>query len=293
MKRLADWSPEALNKIYLEVLDRLSDGGLSSREKRVYTQRKEAIYCLGTHHDMKDVWKKLLSKKPIESMYLVSAGLIGERHPNTLEIALVSGIQEVIWQSIGIDMDKVSDKKIQLEKITEAIKDLQSHISKSGYADYEDGEILTNILHKRNVEYRNQLSEGIKPQAFLGMTLIDGDAQNELEGFPFEEHKPWSKRTQAQRLAWWTKSAMRIRLTDILDYYSERMSGYLEFHKDHYAIESTRLSLGLSRLMDRLYGKPLDAHVGSMITAIFDDKDSNWDKDRVRKIRSYRATKKK
>ena len=281
MKPLQSWSPDYLHKLYKHEVDKLAHGELNLKQKEVQEGKIEALYRLGTHHDMKEVWEKLLDR---------DADMI--KYPVDKELALVGGILEQIWSNpFGEKQVRPSDKEEQLGEISEKIKELQRLIKKSGEASYEDGQILETILHKRNIEYRNQHGEQVGSQSPNYFKFIDINANAELSQIPLDEHMPWRDRTQAQRLGWWTREAMTLNLTSILSYYSERMGDYSGVYKDHYAKDTSQLSRGLSWLMNELYGKDLDEYVARIINAILDI--DSWDKDKVRKNRSYEKTKSK
>jgi hypothetical protein len=271
MKPLADWSPEALNKLYFEVLERLSDKDLNPRERDVFSQRKGAIYRLGTHEDMRAVWEKLLTREPKQIKYEVDGGLLAINPQNNIEQALVNGIQEVLWHTLGVELEKPRDRKIQLQEIADKVEELKSLINGSGVGLFEDSRVLENVLHKRNIEYRQGLGEDMGSQSFQGVTHIEGDAKSGLAFLRLDEDKPWMDRNLLQQLGWWTREALELNLTDILDYYSERMDGYAKIYKDNYGLIQPKLQRGLYAVMMRLYGSPLHDHVNSIASAILDD----------------------
>jgi hypothetical protein len=298
MKPLQSWSPDYLHKLYKHQVDKLAHGELNLKQKEVQERKIEALYRLGTHQDMKAVWEKLLSKDADMIVY-----------PVDKELALVGGILEQIWiNPFGEPQVRPSDKK-QLGEIAEKIKELQRLINKSKEASYEDKQILKTILHKRNIEYRNQHGEQIGSQSPNYFKFIDINANAELSQIALDEHMPWRKRSPLaelsqialdehmpwrdryplQRLGWWTREAMTLQLTDILGYYSERMGDYSKTYKDHYAKDTSQLSRGLSWLMNQIYGKDLDDYVARIINAILDV--DSWDKDKVRKNRTYEKAK--
>jgi hypothetical protein len=279
MKPLQSWSPDYLHKLYKHEVDKLAHGELNLKQKEVQERKNEALYRLGTHQDMKAVWEKLLSKDADMIVY-----------PVDKELALVVGILEQIWiNPFGEPQVRPSDKDEQLGEIAEKIKELQRLINKSKEASYEDGQILETILHKRNIEYRNQHGEQIGSQSPNYFKFIDINANAELSQIALDEHMPWRDRYPLQRLGWWTREAMTLQLTDILGYYSERMGDYSKTYKDHYAKDTSQLSRGLSWLMNQIYGKDLDEYVARIINAILDV--DSWDKDKVRKNRTYEKAK--
>lgn len=257
-KKLADWSPKLLQNLYASVLERLASDNLNQREIKAFTKRAEAIYRLGTHQDMKGVWEKLLAKKVVFIKY-----------PVDKEQALIGTIQELMWfNSFGAERATPSENTEQLKEISKKIKELQRLIKKSGQASYEDEEVLETILHKRNVEYRNQKGEKIGSQSPNYLKFIDINANAELSTLPLDEHMPWEQRSQAQRLGWWTREAMGMSLNEILDYYSERMGDYSKVYKAHYGQFQPKLIKGLRDLMKELYGSPLEDYVGRIASAI-------------------------
>jgi hypothetical protein len=257
-KKLADWSPKLLQNLYASVLERLASDNLNQREVKAFTKRAEAIYRLGTHQDMKEVWEKLLAKKAVFIKY-----------PVDKEQALIGTIQELMWfNSFGAERATPSENTEQLKEISKKIKELQRLIKKSGQASYEDKEFLETILHKRNVEYRNQHGEKIGSQSPNYLKFIDINANAELSTLPLDEHMPWKQRSQAQRLGWWTREAMGMSLNEILDYYSERMGDYSKVYKTHYGQFQPKLIKGLKDLMKELYGSPLEDYVGRIASAI-------------------------
>ena len=257
-KKLADWSPKLLQNLYASVLERLASDNLNQREIKAFTKRAEAIYRLGTHQDMKEVWEKLLAKKVVFIKY-----------PVDKEQALIGTIQELMWfNSFGAERATPSENTEQLKEISKKIKELQRLIKKSGQASYEDKEVLETILHKRNVEYRNQKGEKIGSQSPNYLKFIDINANAELSSLPLDEHMSWKQRSQAQRLGWWTREAMGMSLNEILDYYSERMGDYSKVYKTHYGQFQPKLIKGLRDLMKELYGSPLEDYVGRIASAI-------------------------
>lgn len=257
-KKLADWSPKLLQNLYASVLERLASGNLNQREIKAFTKRAEAIYRLGTHQDMKEVWEKLLTKKAVFIKY-----------PVDKEQALIGAIQELMWfNSFGAERATPSENTEQLKEISKKIKELQRLIKKSGQASYEDKEVVETILHKRNVEHRNQKGEKIGSQSPNYLKFIDINANAELSTLPLDEHMPWKQRSQAQRLGWWTREAMGMSLNEILDYYSERMGDYSKVYKTHYGQFQPKLIKGLRDLMKELYGSPLEDYVGRIASAI-------------------------
>lgn len=279
-KNLASWSPEYLKTIYALELNRLASGELTQKQKEVFTKKIEALYRLGTHPDMKKVWGKLLARNGAVISYPVDKGLLATKIPVNKEQALVGGIHELIWlNSFATKQILPSKKKDKLGEISKKIKELQRLIKNSGEASYEDMVIIENILHKKNIEYRNQMGEELKFLSFHGMKFIAGDANTDLLASPLGEQTPWMKRSQTQRLGWWTKETLELSLTNILDYYSERMGGYSKIYKNHYGQFQPKLIRGLIVLMKDLYGSPLEDYVGGIASAILN---KEIDKDYVR-----------
>lgn len=268
-KKLASWAPECLKTLYELELIRLADSELSPKQKEVFTKKIEALYRLGTHEDMKEVWGKLLSKDTVAKKYPVHKDLLAVKTPVNNEQILVGGIHELIWlNSFATKQVTPSEKKDQLGEISKKIKELQRLIKKSGEANYEDMVILENILYKKNIEYRNQMGEEIKPPSFHGMKFIDGDAKTDIFTPALGEGAPWMKRSQTQRLGWWAKEALELNFSEILDYYSERMGGYSKIYKSYYGQFQPKLIRGLKILMKDLYGSPLEDYVGRIASAV-------------------------
>jgi hypothetical protein len=210
--------------------------------------------------------KEAIDKKsPIDRSLLATQNLVDKEH------RLIDGIHELIWlNSIGVKQSTPSEKKEQLGQISKKIKELQRLIKKSGEANYEDMVVLENILHKRNIEYRNQMGEELKPLSFHGMKFIEGGANTDLLTSSLGEETPWMARTRSQRLGWWTKETLELTLTEILDGYSERMGGYSKIYKNYYGQFQPKLIKGLIALMKDLYGSPLEEYVGQIASAILD-----------------------
>lgn len=268
-KKLASWAPECLKTLYELELIRLADSELSPKQKEVFTKKIEALYRLGTHEDMKEVWGRLLSKDAVAKKYPVDKGLLAVKTPVNKEQILVGGIHELIWlNSFATKQVTPSEKKDQLGEISKKIKELQRLIKNSGEANYEDMVILENILHKKNIEYRNQMGEELKPPSFHGMKFIDGDANTDILTPALGEGAHWMRRSQTQRLGWWAKEALELNLSEILDYYSERMGGYSKIYKNYYGQFQPQLIRGLKILMKDLYGSPLEDYVGRIASAV-------------------------
>jgi hypothetical protein len=271
-KNLASWSPEYLRILYDLELDRLASGELTHKQKEVFTKKTEALYRLGSHQAMKEVWSKLLEKTMVVDRYPVHKGLLVTKNPFNKEQALIGGIHELIWlNSFGGERAIPSKKKQSLEDISKKIKELQKLIKKSGEAYYEDMAVVENILHVKNIEYRNQMGEELKSPSFHSLNFIDGDVNSDLLTTPLGEQIPWMKRSQTQRLGWWTKQALELSLTDILDYYSERMGGYSKIYKDNSGLPQAKLQRDLYVLMKMLYGSPLHEYVNSITSTILNN----------------------
>lgn len=269
MKPLANWSPEFLKTLYALEVDRLNSGKLTLKQKEVFTKKTEALYRLGTALDMQDVWQKLLAKK---------ATFI--KHPIDKEQALVGAIHELIWLNpFGFKQATPSEKKEELGEISKKIKELKRLINKSGEASFEDKEVFEALLHKKNVEYRNQKGEEIGAQLPNYLKFVDINAGAELSTLPLDEHIAWKRRSQAQRLGWWTREAIGLNLNEVLDYYSQRMDDYSKVYKTNYGQFQPKLIKGLKSLMKDLYGTPLEDYVGRIATVILNKEVS---KDYVR-----------
>jgi len=280
MKPLQSWSPNYLHKLYKHEVDKLAHGELNLKQKEVQKRKIEALYRLGTHQDMKEVWTKLLDRDADAIKYSVEK-----------ELALVDGIHGCIWrEAFGEKRATPKDKNDQLGEVNKAINELQRVIKKSGEASDETHLIVETLLHKKNLEYRNQRGENKSfPENPSWLKLNEGSATQELSQLAFDEHMPWLDRFPAQRLGWWTREAMALNLTEILNYYSERMDYHSQVYDTHYAMESSKIREGLSWLMNQIYGKDLNEYVARIMNAILDV--DSWDKDKVRKNGSYKKAK--
>lgn len=259
MKPLASWSPEFLKTLYALEVYKLKRWELTPKQKEVFSWKVDALYRLGVHEDMRELWEKLLAKDALL------------KHPVKVEQALIGGIHQLIWlNSYGIKLTTPAEKKEQLGEISKKIRELQRLMKKAGEANFEEKVILETILHKRNAEYRNQKGEKIDMQPSMFLKFIDGNASMELRTLSLDEHMPWNKRNQTQRLGWWTREALALSLNDILDFYSERMGDYTKIYKDHYGQFQPKLIKGLKVLMKDLYGSPLEDYVGRIASAILD-----------------------
>jgi hypothetical protein len=259
MKPLASWSPEFLKTLYALEINKLKRWELTPKQKEVFSWKVDALYRLGAYEDMRELWEKLLAKDALL------------KHPIEVEQALIGGIHQLIWlNSYGIKLTTPAEKKGQLGEISKKIRELQRLIKKAGEANFEDKVILETILHKRNVEYRNQKGEKIDSQPSMFLKFIDNNANMELRTLSLDEHMPWKNRNQAQRLGWWTREALALTLNDILEFYSERMGDYSKVYKDHYGQFQPKLIKGLKVLMKDLYGSPLEDYVGRISSAILD-----------------------
>ena len=274
MKPFKSWTPKFLITLYENEVNKLVHNEYNEKQRQVQSRKADAFYHLGTYEDMKDVWEKLLAYE------------IKSKYPVNVEEALVGGILEQIWiNPFGEKVDTPKEKNQQLGDVTRAIKTLQRAIKKAGEARHENQIIMETILHKKNMEHRNQRGEKFALPANQ-VRYIDINARADLSSFPLDEHMPWKQRNMEQRLGWWTKEAMAVNLTEILDYYSERMTDYSRVYKDHYAKDTSKLCRGLSWLMNQLYGKDLDDYVARIMNVVLDV--NSWDKDKVRKNRSYK-----
>ena len=274
MKPLANWSPDFLRTLYLHEVDKLANGNLTLKQKEVQGKKIEALYRLGTYDDMKDVWARLLARDADSIKYLVDK-----------EMALVGGILEQIWSNpFGEKQDTPSVRNDKIVEVLETIKELQRLINKLGEASDEDKVILESMLHKRNIEYRVQEGEKIGlPPSPNYLKFINTNASFDLRQLPLDEHMPWKDRSQAQRLGWWAREALGLKLTDILDAYSENLAYYSEVYKEHYQKDKPKLIRGLHRLMKELYGSPLDAYVADIVSVILED--YYLDRDNVKSYR--------
>ena len=260
MEPLESWSPQFLKTLYALEVDRLASGGLTQKQKEVFTKKILAIYRLGTCQDMKQVWGKLLVKK---------AQFI--KCPVDKEQALVGGIHELIWlNSFGTKQSTPADKKEQLAEISKKIRELQMLIKKSGEASAENKDVLETIIHKKNLEYRTKKGEILGSKSPNYLKFIDSNANAELSTLPLDEHMPWNQRSQAQRLGWWTREYLALNLIDILDYYSERMGDHTKAYKENYGQFQPKLIKGLKALMKSLYGTSLEDYVGRIASVILD-----------------------
>jgi hypothetical protein len=268
-QNLANWAPEYLKKVYASELDRLANNELTLKQKEVFAKRIEVLYRLGSRLDMKAVWKKLLAKDLVVKSHPVDKGLLAVNASVDNEFLLVEGIIELIWfNSFGVKQSTPSQKKEQFDEISEKIKELQGLIRKSGEAKFEDMTVLENILHIRNIEYRNQMGEQLMPPSFHALKFVEGGVDTVQIKSSLSEQTPWMSRSQTQQLGWWAKEALELKLTDILDFYSERMNGYFKLYKTHYGQFQPKLIRGLIDLMNELYGSPLEDYVGRIATVI-------------------------
>jgi hypothetical protein len=268
-KDLAKWSPNYLKTLYALELDKFTSGDFSEKQKQVLVKRIDALYRLGSHPDMREVWNRLLKKDLIRSKHKVDKGLLATNTPADNEHLLIGGIHELIWlNSFGVKQLTPSQKEKQLGEISKKIKELQKLIRRSGEAHYENLVSFENFLHRKNIDYRNQMGEEVEPTSFHNITLINGNLGTELSTLSFGESQPWLKRTQAQRLGWWAKEVGEVSLTDVLDYYSERLGGYSNLYKKHYGRFQPLLIRGLVVLMKDLYGSPLEEYVGRIASTI-------------------------
>jgi hypothetical protein len=279
-KVFPSWAPEILIDLYKFEAYKLENNEYSQKAKEVQSKKIDAFYRLGTYEEMKDVWTKLLTREAMMISY-----------PIDINIALVDGIHRQIWLNpLGEKQLTPKDKDEQLGEVGKAIKSLQRAIKRVGEATFENPLIIENLLHKRNMEYRNHRGERVEmPANPLYLKFIERNANAELSQLSLDEHMPWKDRTQAQCLGWWTREAISLNLTDILEYYSEKMNFYSRNYRDHYAKDTSRLCRGLSWLMNELYGKDLDDFVARIMNVILDV--DSWDKDKVRKNRSYKRAK--
>lgn len=276
-KEFPSWAPDILIDLYKFEAYKLENNEYSQKAKEVQIMKMDAFYRLGTYEDMKDVWTKLLARETA----MIS-------HPIDINIALVDGIHGQIWLNpLGVRQPTPKEKDEQLGDVGKAIKSLQRAIRKADEATFENPVIVESLLHKRNTEYRNLRGENLElPANSVYIRYIERSAAAELSNLSLDEHMPWKERTQAQCLGWWAREAISLNLTDILEYYSEKMNFYSKTYRDHYAKDTSRLCRGLSWLMNELYGKDLDDYVARIMNVILDV--DSWDKDKVRKNRSYK-----
>ena len=273
MKPLADWTPKELKKLYEHEVYKLAHNEYSDEEREIQERKTEALYRLGTHHRMKEVWEKLLAKDAVVIKY-----------PVDKEMALVGGIHWHIWLNpFGVEKATPEDKTKELKKIVHKIDKLKEDIEKSGHGKDWNVWAMEALLHKRNVEYRKGMGEVIGSQSPNYLKFIDINANAELSQFPLDEHMPWRERYSQQRLGWWTREAMTLKLTDILDFYSELMMDSSEVYKEFYQRDKPKLIRGLQELMNSIYGSPLDSYVAELVSIIFED--DFLDRDNVRSYR--------
>ena len=273
MKPLAKWSPEYLKTLYALEVSKLNQESLTDEQREIQSKKVDAVYRLGTTPRMEEVWGKLLAK---------DADLI--KYPVEKEQALVGGILEQIWLNpFGIEQDTPEEKTKELKKIIKKIEDLKEAIEGSGHASHWDGLTVEALLHKKNVDYRSGKGEVIGSQSPNYLKFIDINANAELSQLPLDEHIDWKQRTQAKRLGWWTREAMHLNITEILDFYSELMKDSSVVYKEHYQKDKPKLIRGLHRLMKELYGSPLDAYVADIASVILED--YYLDRDNVKSYR--------
>lgn len=266
MQSLARWAPELLKTLYNLEVEKFERWELTLKQKEVFSWKVQALHRLGTHGDMRELWKKLLTKDTLSV------------NPFAVERVLVGGIHQLIWlNSHGIKQTTPSQKREQLEEISKKIKELQRLIKKAGEANFEEKVIIETILHKRNAEYRNRSGEKIDSEPSMFLRFIDGNANMELHKLSLDEHKSWEARSQSQRLGWWTREALELSLNDILGFYSERMSDYSKEYKDRYGQFQPKLIKGLKALMREIYGSPYEEYVARIASVILDkDIDKNY-----------------
>ncbi|MBT8547387.1 hypothetical protein G6680_02070 [Polynucleobacter paneuropaeus] len=273
MKPLQSWTPDTLKTLYEHEVYKLAHNEYADEKRELQNKKTEALYRLGTHHRMKDVWERLLAKDGVAIKY-----------PVDKELALVSGIHGLIWLNpFGAKQATPGDKTKELKKIVKKIEDLVEDIENSGHASYWDEMAMETLLHKRNVDYRKEKGEVIGYQSLNFLKYIDINANAELSQIPLDEHMPWRDRLQAQRLGWWTREVMQLNLTDILNFYSELMMDSSEVYKENYEKDKPKLIRGLQRLMQSIYGSPLDTYVAELVSVIFED--DFLDRDNVKSYR--------
>lgn len=280
MKPLKSWTPKHLERLYQIEAAKTTQNNYTLKQKQTQGKKIDALYRLSTYEDMKDVWENLLSRDAVTIKYNVEK-----------EIALVSGIHEFIWKyGFGDNPPRPKDKDDQLWEIASKIKELQRLIAKSPEAGFENLNTIESLLHKKNLEYRNEKGEKKSfPEDLSWLKFNDGNALIEYSQITLDEHMPWNDRTPTQRLGWWTKEAMALSLTEVLEFYAKRMGDYSKIYNANYAKDTSKISRGLSWLMNNLYSKYLDDYVARIMNVILDT--DSWDKDNVRKNRTYKKNK--
>jgi hypothetical protein len=295
MKPLQSWTPDTLKTLYEHEVYKLAHNEYTDEEKGLQSKKTEAFYRLGTHLDMKEVWEKLLAKDRVAIKHPVEKNMgewaklltkdgLAIKHPVDKELALVSGIHGLIWLNpFGAKQATPEEKTKELKKIVRKIDKLKEGIENSGHASYWNEWAMEALLHKKNVDYRKDKGEVIGSQSLNRLKYIDTNANAELSQFPLDEHMPWGKRYSQQRLGWWTREAMTLSLTEILDFYSELMMDSSEVYKEFYQRDKPKLIRGLQDLMNSIYGSPLDDYVAKIAGIILDD--YYLDRDNVKSYR--------
>jgi hypothetical protein len=273
MKPLANWSPVGLKRLYENEVYKSAHYKYTDEQKEAQIKKTEALYRLGTQEEMKEVWEKLLAKDAVVIKY-----------PVDKEMALIGGIHGLIWLNpLGAEQATPEEKTKELKKIVHKIEKLKEDIQNSGHGSYWNEWAMEAFLHKKNIEYRNKKGESIGVQSPNYLKFIDINANAELSQLPLDEHMSWSKRSQAQRLGWWTREAIGLSLAEILDFYSELMLHSSDVYKEYYEKDKPKLIRGLQRLMKSIYGSPLDDYVAKIAGIILDD--YYLDRDNVKSYR--------
>ena len=277
MKPLSDWSPQFLKTRYKQEVDKLSWKEFTEEQKQVQLENIEAVYRLGTYQTMKEVWSKLLAR----DTFL--------KYPVDKEMALVGSIcDRMCLYAFGGVQDTPEAKTKELKKIIHKIDDLKEKIQNSSHASFWDTKAMEALLHKKNIEYRNKNGESIGAQSPTYLKHVSGNAGQAMSITSLDEHMPWLKRTSAQHLGWWTREALGLSLSEILNFYSELMEDVSEVYKENYAIRTSNMSRLLSSFMEEMYEQPLDEYVASIMCAIYGN--DSWERDKVRKLRGYKKT---
>lgn len=259
MKELKNWAPEFLRSLYTLEVGKLKIYKLNPKQKAALSWKLNALYRLGTHEDMREVWHKLLAKDTF---------LKNSIHA---EKALVGGIHQLVWlNSHGIKLTTPGEEKEKLEEISKKIRELQKLIKRVGVADFEEKVILETALHKRNMKYRAQKGEEINSEPLMFSKFINGNINAELSHLPLGEDVSWGNRSQSQRLGWWAREATRLTLIEVLNLYVERMGEYSIGYKEQYGQFQPKLIKGLKTLMKKLYGSSLEDYVGRIATVILE-----------------------
>jgi hypothetical protein len=160
MKPLASWSPEFLKTLYALEVDKLKRWELTPKQKEVFSWKVDALYRLGVHEDMRELWEKLLAKDALL------------KHPVEVEQALIGGIHQLIWlNSYGIKLTTPAEKKEQLGEISKKIRELQRLMKKAGEANFEEKVILETIHELQAISPQDRIDQRIDKFCKMGVVV--------------------------------------------------------------------------------------------------------------------------